>query len=62
LTKDYLRLVSSGKFIVGEAYQIIQDMAKAGCIEEISFDTYRRAIGTNNMYNTEEKCSSEGNE
>jgi hypothetical protein len=45
-----LELVSSGKFFIGDAVQIIEDMVKAGKLEEVSFDTYRRSRnkGSNN--------------
>jgi hypothetical protein len=36
------RLVSSNKFSVGDAVLIIEEMVKAGRLEKVSFDTYRR--------------------
>jgi hypothetical protein len=35
-------LMSSGKFYVGDATQIIDDMVKAGSLEMVSFETYKR--------------------
>jgi hypothetical protein len=35
-------LVSSGRFYVGDATQIIDDMVKAGSLEMVSFHSYRR--------------------
>jgi hypothetical protein len=35
-------LVSSGKFYGGDATQIIEDMVKAGRLQEVSFQNYRR--------------------
>jgi hypothetical protein len=36
------RLVSSNKFFAGDAVSIIEEMVKAGRLEKVSFDTYRR--------------------
>ena len=35
-------LVSSGRFYVGDATQIIDDMVKAGSLEMVSFHSYKR--------------------
>ena len=35
-------LVSSGKFFTGDAVLIIEDMVKAGNLEVVSFETYKR--------------------
>jgi predicted transcriptional regulator len=40
--KLHQALVSSGHFYQGDATQIIQDMVKAGSLEVVSFETYRR--------------------
>jgi len=42
------RLVSSNAFFAGDAFQIIEDMAKKGKLEKVAFDTYKR----------KEKCGS----
>ena len=39
-----MELVSSGRFFIGDAVQIIDDMVKAGRLDRISFDTYRRSM------------------
>lgn len=36
------RLISSNEFYVGEAFQMIEDMVKAGKLEKVAFDTYKR--------------------
>jgi hypothetical protein len=41
-------LVSSGKFTQSDAAIIIKDMEKAGFIEKVSWDTYRRKDDKNN--------------
>jgi hypothetical protein len=46
-----MELVSSGRFFIGDAVQIIDDMVKAGRLDRISFDTYRRSMKYNDKVN-----------
>jgi hypothetical protein len=43
------RLISSGKFFAGDAFQMLEDMTKKGKLEKVAFDTYKRKeSGSNN--------------
>jgi hypothetical protein len=42
------RLISSGKFFAGDAFQILEDMVKNCKLERVAFDTYKRKESSSN--------------
>ena len=44
-TELQVRLVCSGRFHTSDSHWIIQDMIRAGRIETVGFDTYRKKDG-----------------